>query len=158
MKPWLHVQVYSQVSSGLPVDGKARQKPPLRQGRPSQGSGRGVAWVGVGSAGAGVSGASWKGEGGTAPMLLLLLLLLRSRRRRSTGGVKLRAICVGRQQGPAGTLLTLILIPLLWLPFLLFCCCCCCCVYVFSLFPQSSSCCCLCWLDSATATERCVCV
>lgn len=100
VKPWLQVQVYSQVSSGLPAAGRARQKPPLRQGRPSQGSGRGVAWVGVGSAGAGVSGANWNGEG-TAP-----ILLLRSMRRK----VMLRTACVGRQEGTAGTLHTLTLI------------------------------------------------
>lgn len=63
VKPWLQVHMYSQFSSGLPAEGRARQSPPLRQGRPSQGSGRGVARVGVGSAGAGVSGASWKYEG-----------------------------------------------------------------------------------------------
>lgn len=142
MKPWLHVQVYSQVSSGLPAEGRAKQKPPLRQGRPSQGSGRGVAWVGVGSAGAGVSGASWNGEG-TAPMLLLLLLS--SIRRRSRGGAKLRTVCVGQQQGTAGTLQTLIfLFYILFFSFFV--------VWEFLLFPQS---CCWCWLGSA-ATERCV--
>lgn len=115
VKPWLHVQAYSQVSSGLPADGSARQNPPFRQGLPSQGSGRGVAWVGVGSAGAGVSGASWKGEG-TAPMLLPLPLPLHtssSSRTRGGGCVKLRAVCAGRRRGSAGTLHTLILILIL---------------------------------------------
>ena len=126
VKPWLHVQAYSQLSSGLPADGSARQNPPFRQGRPSQGSGRGVAWVGVGSAGAGVSGASWKGEG-TAPTLLPLPLPLpphrssrRRRRRRGGGCVKLRAVCAGRRRGSAGTLHTLILILILSL-WTLFC-------------------------------------
>lgn len=108
------------MSSGLPAEGRrAKQNPPLRQGLPSQGSGRGVAWVGVGSAGAGVSGASWNGEG-TAPMLLLLLPLVRSRTVRSRGDVKLPAFFVGRQQGTAGTLNTLILILLVWFSFLFF--------------------------------------
>lgn len=112
------------MSSGPPAEGRrAKQNPPLRQGLPSQGSGRGVAWVGVGSAGAGVSGASWNGEG-TAPMLLLLLPLVRSRTVRSRGDVKLPAFFVGRQQGTAGTLNTLILILILlvWFSFLFFVC------------------------------------
>lgn len=110
------------MSSGLPAEGRrAKQNPPLRQGLPSQGSRRGVAWVGVGSAGAGVSGASWNGEG-TAPMLLLLLPLVRSRTVRSRGDVKLPAFFVGRQQGTAGTLNTLILILLVWFSFLFFVC------------------------------------
>jgi len=145
VKPWLQVHVYSQASSGLPAEGRTKQSPPLRHGRPSQGFGRGVAWVGVGSAGAGVSGASWKAEGADS--------LLHPRSRRSRGNASLSATCVWRQDGTAGTVDTLIHILILsvWLllssfpSFVVVC-------ILFFFLPFAQSC-CWCRLGSAE-TQR----